>query len=220
MRVEFELPDSIRKHSEKVGGRKARRILREIQPRTNVTRELIRLVLEMDDHGRGHEHAWPGHLTDKDLPGISDWLMDAENSRPGCLITWYEGDAINASFDEEKQHMGEKGPCQPNAALPVRLDQSQGKLDEQVRRTFDYAAAMLRSLASAAKIVEIVRGSTMNISVNIGSSQDFRLSRASPELLPRIGHALETFEDAADGHPVRAKCAFAAAGGNESADLY
>ena len=31
------------------------------------------------------------------------------------------------------------------------------ELDEEVRRVFDHAGAMLRSLASAAKIVELVR---------------------------------------------------------------
>jgi len=111
----------------------------------------------MDAHGQGHQHAWPGHLREKDVPGIGDWLMDAEYSRPGCLITWYENDAINACFDEEAQHMGENGPCQPNVALPIQLDQPTKKLDEQVRQVFDHAGAMLRSLALAAKVVEIIR---------------------------------------------------------------
>jgi hypothetical protein len=83
--------------------------------------------------------------------------MDAENSRPGCVITWYENDAINACFDEEAQHMGENGPCQPNVALPIHLDKPSKELDEEVRRVCDHAGAMLRSLASAAKIVEIIR---------------------------------------------------------------
>jgi hypothetical protein len=76
---------------------------------------------------------------------------------PGCLVTWHEGDAINACFDEEAQHMGENGACQPNVAIPIQLDQSAKKLDQQVMRVFDYAGAMLRSLASAAKVVEIIR---------------------------------------------------------------
>jgi hypothetical protein len=73
------------------------------------------------------------------------------------LITWYENDAINACFDEEAQHMGENGPCQPNVALPIQLDKTNKELDEEVRRVFDHAGAMLRSLASAAKIVKLVR---------------------------------------------------------------
>jgi hypothetical protein len=125
-----------------------------------VTRELIRYLLEMDSHGRGHEHAWPGQISDQDAPGIDDWLADAEDSLPGCLITWYENDAINACFDEEAQHMGENGPCQPNVAIPIRLDKPNKELDEEVRRAFEHAGAMLRSLACAARIIEIVRDLT------------------------------------------------------------
>jgi len=156
-RVDMEIPACIKRNSQKLKYRRARTLLQEIRPRTSEARELIRHLLEMDAHGRGHEHAWPGQLSEKDVPGIDEWLMDAENSRPGCLITWYENDAINACFDEEAQHMGENGPCQPNVALPIHLDVPKKKLDEEVRRVFDHARAMLRSLASAAKIVELVR---------------------------------------------------------------
>jgi len=65
--------------------------------------------------------------------------------------------AINACFDEEAQHMGENGPCQPNVALPIHLNKPSKELDEEVRRVFDHAGAMLCSLSSAAKIVELVR---------------------------------------------------------------
>ena len=156
-KVELEIPACIKRHSKTLKYGKARNFLQEIQPHTSAARELIRHLLEMDDDGQGHEHAWPGHLTDKDVPGIDDWLADAENSRPGCLITWYENDAINACFDEEAQHMGENGPCQPNVALPIHLNKPAKELDEEVRRVFDHAGVMLRSLASAAKIVELIR---------------------------------------------------------------
>ena len=156
-KVEMEIPSCIQKHASRMGHKRARRLLEEIKPAAPPARQLIRHVLEMDAHGLGHEHAWPGHLTEKDAPGISDWLMDAESSRPGCLITWYENDAINACFDEDAQHMGENGPCQPNVAIPIRLDQSIQKLDKDVRRVFDHARAMLQSLASAAKVVETIR---------------------------------------------------------------
>ena len=156
-KVDKEIPAYIKEHFEKLKYRKARDFLRGIQPRTSVARELIRRALEMDAHGQGHEHAWPGQITEKDVPGIDDWLADAEYSRPGCLITWYENDAINACFDEEAQHMGENGPCQPNVALPIPLNKPAKQLDEEVRRVFDHASAMLCSLASAATIVELVR---------------------------------------------------------------
>ena len=155
-KVEMEIPSCIQKYAPRMD-KKARRLLQEIKPAAPLTRQLIRQVLEMDAHGLGHEHAWPGHLTEKDVPGISDWLMDAESSRPGCLITWHENDAINACFDEDAQHMGENGPCQPNVVLPIRLERPLRKLDEEVRRVFDHAGAMLQSLASAAKVVETIR---------------------------------------------------------------
>jgi hypothetical protein len=156
-KVDLEIPTCIKRHSKTLKYRRARKLLLEIQPHSSVARELIRHLLEMDAHGQGQEHAWPGQISEKDVPGIDAWLADAEYSRPGCLITWYENDAINACFDEEAQHMGENGPCQPNVALPIQLDKTNKELDEEVRRVFDHAGAMLRSLASAAKIVKLVR---------------------------------------------------------------
>lgn len=156
-KVEMEIPSCIKRHSKALKYRRAKALLQEIRPRASVARELIRRVLEMDAHGQGQRHAWPGQITEKDVPGVDGWLADAEYSRPGCLITWCENDAINACFDEEAQHMGENGPCQPNVALPIHLNRSAKQVDEEVRRVFDHASAMLRSLASAAKIVEVVR---------------------------------------------------------------
>jgi hypothetical protein len=118
-KVDIEIPDCIKKHSKKFTASRARALLERIRPRSSAARQLIRYTMEMDDCGQAHEHAWPGHLTEKQVPGIGSWLMDAESSRPGCLITWYEGDAINACFDEEAQHMGENGVCQPNIAIPI-----------------------------------------------------------------------------------------------------
>jgi len=155
-KVDLEIPDCIKKYSKAMKYNKARVLLETIRTRTALARQLVHHVLEMEARGQGHEHKWPGHLKEQDVPGIGDWLMDAESSRPGCLITWYENDAINACFDEEAQHMGENGPCLPNVALPIRLDQP-GTLDRQVRKMLDHVGAMLRSLASATKVVEIVR---------------------------------------------------------------
>jgi hypothetical protein len=156
-KVDLDIPACIKAHAKTLRYRRAKNLLQEIRPHNGVARELIRHLLEMDAHGQGHEHAWPGQLSKKDVPGIDDWLMDAENSRPGCLITWYENDAINACFDEEAQHMGENGPCQPNVALSIHLKKPTKDLDKEVRCIFDHAGAMLRSLTSAAKIVELVR---------------------------------------------------------------
>jgi hypothetical protein len=156
-KVDMEIPASIKGHSKTLKYRRARALLQDIRPHTSVVHELIRHVLEMDAHGQGQEHAWPGQITERDVPDVDDWLADAEYSRPGCLVTWYENDAINACFDEEAQHMGENGPCQPNVALPIHLNKPAKELDEEVRRVFDHAGAMLRSLASASRIVELIR---------------------------------------------------------------
>ncbi|MFZ0862797.1 MAG: hypothetical protein WCA27_02270 [Candidatus Sulfotelmatobacter sp.] len=156
-KVDIEIPACIKRHSKTLKYRRARTFLQKFRPHASVARESIQHLLEMDARGEGHEHAWPGQISEKDVPGIDAWLMDAEYSRPGCLITWYENDAINACFDEEAQHMGENGPCQPNVALPIHLDKTNKELDKEVRRVFDHAGTMLRSLASAAKIVELVR---------------------------------------------------------------
>ena len=156
-RVEMEIPASIKRHSKTLKYGRARTLLQDIKPHTSVGRELIRQLFEMDAHGQGHEHGWPGQISEEDSPGIGDWLSDAEYSRPGCLVTWYENDAINACFDEEAQHMGENGPCQPNVALSIHLNTTNRELDKEVGRVFDHAGAMLRSLASAVKIVELVR---------------------------------------------------------------
>jgi len=99
-KVDIEIPASIKRHSKALKYGRARKLLQEIQPHTSVARELIRQLLEMDAHGQGHEHAWPGQITEKEVPGIDTWLLDA-HARPGCLITWYENDAINACFDQE-----------------------------------------------------------------------------------------------------------------------
>ena len=156
-KVDLEIPACIKRHAKTLKYGRARTVLQDVRLHTSAARELVRRLLEMDAHGQGHDHAWPGRFSEKDVPGIDEWLMDAENSRPGCLITWYENDAINACFDEEAQHMGENGPCQPNVALPIHLDVPMKRLDQEVRCVFDHAGAMVRSLASAAKIVEIIR---------------------------------------------------------------
>ena len=158
-KVDSELPACMGRHAAKFKGKKALEFLQEIYPelRSSIARSLVRHVLEMDTRGRSFKHAWPGHLSEKAAPGIGDWLNDAEDCRPGCLITWYENDTINACFDEEAQHMGENGPCQPNVLLGINLKKPAAQLDRQVRKVFDHAAAMLESLASAAKIVETIR---------------------------------------------------------------
>jgi len=62
-KVDIEMPASIKRHSKALKYGRARKLLQEIQPHTSVARELIRQLLEVDAHGQGHEHAWPGQIT-------------------------------------------------------------------------------------------------------------------------------------------------------------
>jgi hypothetical protein len=156
-KVAQNVPPCIQQYS-KIGERKARSFLGQIEPslRSTVARQLVRHILEMDAHGRGREHAWAGRLADQ-IPVIEDFLNDAENCGPGCLISWHEDDEVNACFDEEMQYLGQNGPLEPPIVLMIGLDKPAKQLDSEVKGVFDYAAAMVRSLAAGAKIVEIVR---------------------------------------------------------------
>jgi len=129
-KVAQNIPACLQKYS-KIGERKARKFLQQIEPslRTPAARQLVSHALELDTLGRGRQHAWAGRLAEQ-IPAIGDFLNDAESCGPGCLISWYEGDEINACFDEEMRDLGQNGP---------------------------HAGAMLRSLASAARIVDIIR---------------------------------------------------------------
>jgi hypothetical protein len=159
LRLDTEIPACVSKQAMKVRYRRALHLLEQLGPKvtSSTARQLIRHIMDMDSHGRSQTHAWPSRLGEKQAPGLESWLSDAEDCRPGCVITWHEDDAINACFDEEAQHMGENGPCQPNVLFSINLAESPTAIDRQVLVVFDHAAAMLRSLAAAAKAVEIIR---------------------------------------------------------------
>jgi hypothetical protein len=156
-RVKQSIPASLARTSA-LSISKARQILERLLPRLreSTARDLISHVLEMDSDSRGHEHAWPSRLAE-DHPPLQDFLSDADGCGPGCVISWHEGDAICACLDEEMSTLGQNGPMEPSIMLMIRLNQSQKDLDREVKRTFDYACAMLRSLAAAGKAVEIIR---------------------------------------------------------------
>jgi hypothetical protein len=142
----------------KIGVRKARGFLQEIEPslRSPVVHKLVSLVLEMDSHGRRHQRAWPGKLAVQ-LPAIADFLADCDGCGPGCLISWHENDEISACFDEDMRDLGQNGPLEPAIVLPIHLDQSISGLDAEIRRVLNYVAAMLRCLSAAARIVETIQ---------------------------------------------------------------
>ena len=136
----------------------ASRLLADIQHRlqTPIARHLVSELLTMDSIGKGHDHPWPGKLVAQ-VPGLEEYLSDADGCCPGCAITWHEDDEISACFDEEANTMGQNGPLEPSIMLMIRLNLPMSQRDEEVRRVFDYVGAMLRSLASGAKIVELIR---------------------------------------------------------------
>jgi hypothetical protein len=156
-KVAQNIPPCLQKHS-KVGDQKARRFLLEIRAslRTPVARQLVGYLLDMDTYGQKREHAWAGRLAEQ-IPAIGDFLNDADSCGPGCLISWYEDDEISACFDEEMRDLGANGPLEPPVVLTMQLDKPAKEQDLEIKRVFDYAGAMLRSLASAARIVDIIR---------------------------------------------------------------
>jgi len=137
---------------------RALKLLTEIQPelRGARARQLVGHLLDMHENSRARRHAWPVRLVGQ-IPGLEEYLEDSDGVGPGCLINWYEGDAISACFDEEMSYMGQNGPLAPSILLTLSLDQPGKALDKQVKHVFDYIGAMLRSFAKAANIVEIIQ---------------------------------------------------------------
>lgn len=124
--------------------------------RSAACRRLVQQVLELDKLGNGYEHAWAGSLV-KQHPDIEELLEGFDGCGPGCLISWRENDEIQGCFDEEMRGIGQEGPLEPPIALTLPLEGPMRQIDRAVSQTFDYAGAMLRSLAKAAEIVETIQ---------------------------------------------------------------
>lgn len=156
-RVEADIPPCLRSRL-KMSPVRALWLLKEIQPQIRRTpaRQLVKYLMELHHHSVGHRHAWPSDSV-RQIPELEEYLADTDGDAPGCLISWYENDAISACFEEEMSYMGQNGPLAPSILLPIALDQADGVLDKRVRYVFEYAGAMLRSLSTAARIVEIIR---------------------------------------------------------------
>jgi hypothetical protein len=142
----------------KMNPRRACSILQTMQSKlgTGTARELVSHLLEMWRHSTRYSHYWPSQLVRK-IPGLDDYLEECDGIGPGCLLNWYENDPISACFDDEVEYIGQNGPLAPCILRMIRLDRPKKTLDQQVGETFEYVAAMIRSLACAAKIVEIIR---------------------------------------------------------------
>jgi hypothetical protein len=143
----------------KMSPSRALALLEEIQPKLSgrLARQVVSLLLDVFRSSDGYAHAWPRSLI-KQVPEIEDYLADCDGIGPGCLLNWYEGDAISACFDEHAAYLGQNGPLEPTNLRLIQLSRSGCASDKQVQQMFDYIAAMLRSLASAAKLVELIRG--------------------------------------------------------------
>jgi hypothetical protein len=150
------VPDCLRHHLKMPAGR-ATCFLREIQPRLRGTaRQLVAHLLELHEHARGYSLPEPYKLLRR-FPSLEDHLDSTDGICPGCLVNWYEGDPINACYDEDAIYAGQNGPLTPSIMLPIRINRPTNEIDRQVKRIFDYAGAMFRSLSTAAKIIQIIR---------------------------------------------------------------
>jgi hypothetical protein len=156
-RVKTNIPACLARRL-KMNPARALALLKEVQPRLrgSTARQLLGHLLDMHKNSSRYRHAWPSKSLQQ-IPGLEEFLEDSDGVGPGALICWYEGDAISACFEEEMSYMGQNGPLAPSILLAITPDQPSKTLDRQVKHIFDYAGAMLRSLASAAKIVEIIR---------------------------------------------------------------
>lgn len=130
--------------------------LRSQRRHTRVS-SMIHECLELHRWGDGQEAKWPSRLRDK-VPEMEDYLENTDGPGPGALIVFHENDPIEACFSEQTQHIGQNYPIGSTAMLLIDLDQDSAALDQKVAAVFDYLRAMLRSLSSATRIIESIRG--------------------------------------------------------------
>lgn len=135
------------------------RLLQKLLPELKSSRaaELIRHCLAMHKAGEGYKCAWPYLLREK-LPEIDDYLENTDDPGPGSLIVFEEEDLIEACFTEEMQYLGQNYSIASTMMLLISLEQQPASLDRDVKATFDQLGAMVRSLAAASALIEIIRG--------------------------------------------------------------
>jgi len=121
------------------------------------TRQLLSHCLTLHEHGAGYEHAWPYDLRDK-VPEMEDYLEHTDEPGPGALIVFDEDDLVEACFTEQMQYLGQDNPIGSSLMLFIDLNQDSESLDRAVKASFDRLGAMVRSLASASVLIEIIRG--------------------------------------------------------------
>jgi hypothetical protein len=122
----------------------------------SVARRLVSDVLAMHNESRGRDYQGPHKLAEQ-VPGLEEYLSEADDCGPGCAITWYEDDVISAAFDDQMQWLGQNGSIAPSLLLLIALRQKPEHLDLEVKRVFDYVGAMLRTLRIGARAVSLIR---------------------------------------------------------------
>ena len=155
--VAATVPDGLRNRL-RMNPHRGLALLRTVQPqlRSSMARQLVSHLLDLARCASGYRHAWPKRLL-KHVPGLEDYLDNCDGMGPGCLLNWYEDDPISACFDEQMTYVGQNGPLEPSILRVIHLGNSERATDQQVRNLFDYIGAMVRSLASAAKLIETIR---------------------------------------------------------------
>ena len=155
--VAATVPECLRKKLT-MNPQRGRSLVSAIEPqlRGSLARQLVAQLLDLSREASGYRHAWPHRLL-KRIPGLGDYLEECDGIGPGCLLNWYEDDPISACFDEQMTYVGQNGPLQPSILRVVNVNSSARATDTQVRHLFDYVGAMMRSLASAAKLIETIR---------------------------------------------------------------
>jgi hypothetical protein len=135
------------------------RLLKSVLPELGDSRsaQLLKHCLAMHEHGMPYEHAWPYRLRDR-VPEMDDYLENTDEPGPGALIVFDEDDLIEACFNEQMQYLGQDYPIGPSFMMLIGLDQDRESLDKDVKASFDSLGAMVRSLASASLLIEMIRG--------------------------------------------------------------
>jgi hypothetical protein len=135
------------------------RLLRERLPAIETSRasQLVKHCLSMHEQGAQYEHAWP-YLLRNEVPEIEDYLEDTDEPGPGALIVFDEEDLIEACFNEEMQYLGQDHCIGASLMMTIDLSRDSKSLDARVKACFEYLGAMVRSLAAASALIEMIRG--------------------------------------------------------------
>jgi hypothetical protein len=118
---------------------------------------MIQRCLAMHECGKMYKASWPSDLRDQ-VPEMEDYLENTDYPGPGSLIVCDEDDLIEACFSEETHYLGQDYAIGATLMVLINLDQDAETLDTEVMKVFGFLGAMLQSLSSATKLIEIIRG--------------------------------------------------------------